>query len=279
MASVRDASERDAGMRYAGASFDVHQRDPGDACESAVGARSQRPIVLEGACVRSGATVLLHPTDLQICVSRRTVVLGPNGAGKTTLLRAIHGLVGLAGGALRGVARDSASASRGEGARCAYVFQKPVMLHRSALANVEHALALNGVIAGERRNRAQAALADVGLASLGQRPARRLSGGEQQRLAVARANALDPDCLLLDEPTASLDPGAAAGIERYLLRLCERGRGFVMTTHDLAQARRLADRIIFMHRGRVEEASEAAAFFDAPSSTLARRFLEGEWLE
>ncbi len=96
---------------------------------------------------------------------------------------------------------------------------------------------------------------------------------------MARANALEPDCLLLDEPTASLDPGAAAGIERYLLRLCERGRGLVMTTHNLAQARRLADRIVFMHRGRVEETGDAVAFFDAPKTTLARRFLEGEWLE
>ncbi len=243
----------------------------------AAGARAA--IVLRGACVHAGATVLLQPTDLELGVAQRTVVLGPNGSGKTTLLRAIHGLAALSGGTLRGVARGPVEATQGDLARCAYVFQKPVMLHRSALANVEHALAVAGVPAGARAARAQAALADVGLAPLAHRPARRLSGGEQQRLAVARANALEPDCLLLDEPTASLDPGAAAGIERYLLRLSSRGRGIVMSTHDLAQARRLAQRIVFMHRGRVEEVSEASVFFDAPRTTLARRFLHGEWLE
>lgn len=238
-----------------------------------------RVISLRGASVHAGGTALLHATDLEIGVVERTVVLGPNGSGKTTLLRAIHGLAALSGGRLRGVSRDAAQAAGGELARCAYVFQKPVMLHRSALANVEHALAIAGVPAHERRQRAESALADVGLASLAARPARRLSGGEQQRLAVARANALEPDCLLLDEPTASLDPGAAAGIERYLLRLSERGRGIVMSTHDLGQARRLAERIVFMHRGRVVEAGDAPSFFHAPSSNLAQRFLRGEWLE
>jgi tungstate transport system ATP-binding protein len=246
-------------------------------------ASAREPIALRDVCVHAGGTVLLHPTDLELGVAQRTVVLGPNGSGKTTLLRAIHGLAALSGGTLRGVARGAArgraEAARDGLTRCAYVFQKPVMLHRSALANVEHALAVAGVPAGEREARAQAALADVGLAHLAHRPARRLSGGEQQRLAVARANALEPDCLLLDEPTASLDPGAAAGIERYLLRLSSRGRGIVMTTHDLAQARRLAERIVFMHRGRVEEVSDAAIFFDGPRTTLARRFLHGEWLE
>ena len=258
MASVRQPSVRQPGVRQPGV---------------------RQPIALRDVCVHAGGTVLLHPTDLELGVSQRTVVLGPNGSGKTTLLRAIHGLAALSGGALRGVAHGRAEAARDDLARCAYVFQKPVMLHRSALANVEHALAVAGVPAGEREARAQAALADVGLAQLAHRPARRLSGGEQQRLAVARANALEPDCLLLDEPTASLDPGAAAGIERYLLRLSGRGRGIVMTTHDLGQARRLAERIVFMHRGRVEEVSEAAEFFAAPRTTLARRFLHGEWLE
>ena len=238
-----------------------------------------RVISLRGVSVHAGATVLLHRTDLEIGVGQRTVILGPNGSGKTTLLRAIHGLAPLSGGSLLGVSRDPVEAMRGDLVRCAYVFQKPVMLHRSALANVEHALAVSGVPASERRARAESALADVGLASLADRPARRLSGGEQQRLAVARANALEPDCLLLDEPTASLDPGAAAGIERYLLRLSERGRGIVMSTHDLGQARRLAQRIVFMHRGFVEEAGDASSFFDAPGSDLARRFLRGEWLE
>ncbi len=94
-----------------------------------------------------------------------------------------------------------------------------------------------------------------------------------------RANALEPDCLLLDEPTANVDPAAGATLERFLLRLSSLGRGFVMTTHDLAQARRLAQTIVFMHRGRVEEVAPSAQFFSQPQSALARRFLDGEWLD
>ena len=112
-----------------------------------------------------------------------------------------------------------------------------------------------------------------------QRPARRLSGGEQQRVAIARAHALAPDCLLLDEPTSSLDPGACRAIEQHLLTLAARGCGFLMSTHDLGQARRLAEWMVFMHRGRVVEVGRAAEFFEAPRSEGARRFLAGEWLD
>jgi tungstate transport system ATP-binding protein len=153
------------------------------------------------------------------------------------------------------------------------------MLRRSVRANVEHALAVAGLPAAERAQRADAALADVGLAYAAGRPARRLSGGEQQRLAVARAQALGPDCLLLDEPTSSLDPAAGAAVERHLMALSARGIGVVMTTHDLAQARRVAERIVLMHRGRVVEAGEAGAFFASPRTALARRFLAGDWLD
>ena len=230
---------------------------------------------LRQVTVRAGAVTVLDSIDLVLPLRARTLVIGPNGAGKTTLLQALMGLLPLAGGSVRGL-----DAQRGgAGVRFAFVFQKPVMLRRSARENVEHALALAGVSGSARRERALEALQDVALDYAADRPARRLSGGEQQRLAVARANALDPDCLLLDEPTASLDPGASAGIERYLLRLSERGRGFVMTSHDLRQARRLAQYVVFMHRGRVVESGEAAAFFARPRTETAQRFLDGDWLE
>jgi len=230
---------------------------------------------VRGLALRLGAVEVLAGVDLDVPVAGRTVVVGPNGAGKSTLLAALHGLLAATAGSIEGVdARGTPSHPR-----LALVFQRPVMLRRSVRANVEHALAVAGLPASERAGRADAALADVGLAYAAARPARRLSGGEQQRLAIARAQALGPDCMLLDEPTSSLDPASGAAIERHLMALSGRGIGLVMTTHDLAQARRVAQRIVLMHRGRVIETGEAADFFAAPRTTLARRFLAGEWLD
>lgn len=230
---------------------------------------------LRGVGVRIGALDVLAGIDLDLPLGGRTVVVGPNGAGKSTLLQVLHGLVSPDTGSVTGV--DAAGRSRHP--RLALVFQRPVMLRRSVQANVEHALQVAGVPLAQRSARAVAALADVGLAHLAERAARRLSGGEQQRLAIARAQALEPQCLLLDEPTSSLDPAAGAAIERHLLALSRRGCGLVMSTHDLAQARRIAERIVLMHRGRVIEAGEAGAFFRAPTTETGRRFLAGDWLE
>ncbi|MFN7643374.1 MAG: ATP-binding cassette domain-containing protein [Burkholderiales bacterium] len=230
---------------------------------------------LRGVGLRAGSVDVLDGVDLDLPVAGRTVVVGPNGAGKSTLLAALHGLVATTAGTIDGVDPRGAAWRP----RLALVFQRPVMLRRSVRANVEHALAVAGLPAAERAQRADAALADVGLSYAAARPARRLSGGEQQRLAVARAQALGPDCLLLDEPTSSLDPAAGAAVERHLMALSARGIGVVMTTHDLAQARRVAERIVLMHRGRVVEAGEAGAFFASPRTALARRFLAGDWLD
>jgi tungstate transport system ATP-binding protein len=232
--------------------------------------------MLRGVCVRVGGVDALADVDLDLPLSARTVVIGPNGAGKSTLLLAIHGLVA-ASGTIRVSGADSVAGRATR--RFALVLQKPVMLRRSAIANVEHALRVAGVEAAGSRDRARAALEDVGLGYASERPARKLSGGEQQRLAIARANALAPECLLLDEPTSSLDPGAGAAIERYLLQLSARGRGIVMATHDLGQARRLAEWVVFVNRGRVVEAGDARSFFERPQTDLARRFLAGDWLD
>jgi tungstate transport system ATP-binding protein len=236
---------------------------------------SRAGLRLRGVGLRIGALDVLAGVDLDLPLDGRTVVVGPNGAGKSTLLQVIHGLVSPSAGMVAGVGPDGAPREP----RLALVFQRPVMLRRSVRGNVEHALQVAGVPADRRSVRAADALADVGLAALAERAARRLSGGEQQRLAIARAQALEPDCLLLDEPTSSLDPAAGAAIERHLLALSARGCGLVMTTHDLAQARRIAQRVVLMHRGRVVETGEAAAFFAAPRTETGRRFLAGEWLE
>jgi tungstate transport system ATP-binding protein len=232
-------------------------------------------LALRDVCVRVGGVDALDAVDLDLPLTGRTVVIGPNGAGKTTLLLAIHGLVT----PMRGSIGMSGGGPSARMPRFGLVLQKPVMLRRSARANVEHAMRVAGLPAGERRQRAEEALDDVGLGYAANRPARMLSGGEQQRVAIARANALAPDCLLLDEPTSSLDPGAGAAIERYLLQLSGRGRGIVMATHDLGQVRRLAETVVFIHRGRVLEVTEARAFFERPSHDAARRFIAGDWLE
>jgi tungstate transport system ATP-binding protein len=158
------------------------------------------------------------------------------------------------------------------------VFQRPVLLRRSALANIRYALALRGVDGSERRARAEAALARFGLAGLARRPARVLSGGEQQRLALARAWAIRPEILFLDEPTAALDPAATRAVEEAIAAFDEAGTKIVMTTHDLAQARRLADEVLFLVRGRLVEMGPAAGFFAAPKSAEGRAFIAGELL-
>ena len=156
------------------------------------------------------------------------------------------------------------------------VFQRPVMLRRSAIANVEYALGLAGVRAVERTQQARAALESVGLTHLAERSARVLSGGEQQRLALARAWALRPEVLFLDEPTASLDPGASAEVERIIQAIRDAGTKIVMCTHNLGQARRLGDEILFLNQGRLAERAPVERFFNAPASAEAQAFIKGE---
>ncbi len=229
----------------------------------------------DSVTVLRGGVAVLRGLNLSLPLGPRTVILGPNGAGKTTLLQLIQGLSRPSGGALRILAASGVETAP----RLAYVFQKPVMLRRSSLGNIEHALACAGVPAARRRALSMRALERMGLAYAALRPARQLSGGEQQRLALARAQALDPQCLLLDEPTASLDPGAGVAIERDLLRLAGEGVGLLMATHDLALARRMASHVVFLHRGEVIEAGSAAQCFEAPRHEIFKRFLAGQWLE
>lgn len=218
---------------------------------------------------------LIGGVTLRFEMGRPTVILGPNGAGKSLLLRLCHGLLEPTTGDVqwRGPAAQNPQNLRFEQAM---VFQKPVLLRRSVLANTEFPLKLRGLDAAARRAKALAALDRVGLAVLAERPARVLSGGEQQRLALARAWALEPQILFLDEPCAALDPGATRQVEGIIEDIAAGGTKIVMTTHDLGQARRLAGDIIFLHRGSVAERTPATGFFNQPQSDAARAFLQGD---
>lgn len=232
------------------------------------------PLELSDISFHAGGRTLLDRISLEIGEGPRTVILGPNGAGKSLLLRICHGLLGGFEGTAAWKGPDADAARQ----RQAMVFQKPVMLRRSVQANVEYGLKLRGLPAEERRARTSQALERAGLADRAEQPARQLSGGEQQRLALARAWALGPDILFLDEPTASLDPGATGAVERIIGEIHQSGAKIVMTTHDLAQARRVADEVIFLHAGRVLERRAAADFFATPESPEARAFISGELL-
>jgi tungstate transport system ATP-binding protein len=234
------------------------------------GGPSILPLRLEAVgYVRNGHT-LLHPISLVLVGLEATVVLGPNGAGKSLFLRLLHGLIPATSGRIRW-AGDPAQAQ-------AMVFQRPVMLRRSVVANLAYPLRLLRLPRAERARRVEEALSMSGLAALADRHARLLSGGEQQRLALARAWVRRPEVLFLDEPTANLDPAATRSVEAMVARVQEAGTKVLMTTHDLGQARRLAEEVLFLHRGRLLEQAPAERFFAGPATAEARAFVRGELL-
>ncbi len=233
------------------------------------------PLEISHLVFESGETRLLHDIDVTLGAGRRTIILGPNGAGKSLLLRLCHGLLKPTSGEIiwRG-----AGTSRRVIRRQAMVFQRPVMLRRTAIGNITHTLKIRDVPRKQRRERAEAALALAGLSHLANRPARLMSGGEQQRLALARAWVTEPEVLFLDEPTASLDPAATRTVESLVEGFHAAGTKIIMATHDLGQARRLADEIVFLHKGRLMEFAPADAFFDTPQTDEASAFVRGELL-
>ncbi|MCC7017471.1 MAG: ATP-binding cassette domain-containing protein [Rhodospirillales bacterium] len=241
---------------------------------TASSSRSILPLALKDVSFAIGGKRLIKNVSGAFAPGLCTVIIGPNGAGKSLLLRLCHGLLSPTSGAIVW------EGANGRDPRLfqAMVFQRPVMLRRSVWANVDYALSLRGLPKAERRAMVHDALEWTGLSHLRESPARVLSGGEQQRLALARVWALNPEVLFLDEPTASLDPAATHTIEELIAAIHAAGTRLIMTTHDLGQARRMADEVIFMHRGRVHEQSPAEAFFAKPENELAQAFLRGELL-
>jgi tungstate transport system ATP-binding protein len=234
--------------------------------------RNILPLALHDVCFAAGGRTIIDRVSVDLEAGPSTIVLGANGAGKSLLMRLMHGLIPASAGTIAWSEADPDRLRR----RQAMVFQRPVLLRRSAVANITYALELARVPRPEREQLAREALDSVGLSHLANRPARVLSGGEQQRLALARAWALHPEVLFLDEPTASLDPGATREIERVIQAFDAAGTKIIMATHNLGQARRLGDEVLFLHEGRILERSPVERFFAQPATPEAAAFIKGE---
>jgi len=229
---------------------------------------------LDAVTLDAGGTRLIRPVTADIPLGARTVVLGPNGAGKSLLLRLCHGLITPTSGRLEWLPGTAKAPPRQ-----AMVFDRPVLLYRSVAANIRYPLEATRVPRREHAERLREALVFAGLEQRARQFAPTLSAGQKQRLALARAWALRPDVLFLDEPTAHLDLAATRDIETMINAIHHKLAGVILTTHDLAQARRIADHVVFVHKGKVIEWGAADSFFDRPRAPEARRFLNGELFE
>lgn len=251
---------------------DTVVRFPGPAGEAEKRLSPQLPLRVEDLRFHAKNRPLLDIDTLEITSPGPTVVMGPNGAGKSLLLRILHGLVTPETGSVTFQGRPADPVAR---QRQALVFQKPVILRRSVAANLRFALKAHGVPRRDRGDRTRELLTQAGLQEQASQPARTLSGGEQQRLAVIRAMAHRPDVLFMDEPTASLDPAATHAIELLVGQAAAQGTKVIMVTHDPGQARRIASDVVFLHNGRVAEHTSALRFFADPDSPQARAYLAG----
>ncbi|WP_299417964.1 ATP-binding cassette domain-containing protein [uncultured Sulfitobacter sp.] len=232
------------------------------------------PLKVRGAATVRRGRRLVGPVDLELGGAGATVVMGPNGSGKTSLLRLLHGSARLTEGSIAW-ACDAAQAQRAQG----FVFQRPVMLRRSVLENLIYPLRTRGVEKATACKRAEDWAVRVGLEAMLEQSATSLSGGEQQKLALARAMISEPELLFLDEPTAALDGRATREVESVLQQARMAGTRLILSTHDLGQARRLADEVLFMMHGKIHEQASAAQFFDTPASVQAQAFLRGDIVE
>jgi len=230
-------------------------------------------IRIEALELRRGGKRILGPLTLTLAATGLSVIMGPNGSGKTSLLRALHGLERISAGAVHWPGGTGSPPPRQ-----ALVFQTPILMRRSVADNIAYPLRLDGMALAEARGRAAAMAAAVGLGGDMARPAQVLSGGERQKMALARALIRSPEVLLLDEPCANLDGRATRDIEAVLARARTHGTRIILATHDIGQARRLADDVVFLHHGRLIEAAPRDAFFDAPQSPEATAYLNGDLL-
>lgn len=232
------------------------------------------PLRITKACVKRRGVQLIGPVDLDLGENGLTIVMGPNGSGKTSLLRLMHGLERPATGTVHWATPDTDARMHQ-----AYVFQTPTMMRRSVTDCIAYALTVMGVSRADARRGAQDYAKRVGLGHVLDRPAMVLSGGEKQKLALARALIRQPQILFLDEPCANLDGRATRDIETILNEVRAQGTRIVMATHDIGQAKRLADDVLFMLNGVVHEQGAAVPFFATPQTAEAKAFLGGQIVE
>lgn len=232
------------------------------------------PLVLKNAVVRVRGNHLLGPVSSTIAGDGISIVLGPNGSGKTTFLKLLHGLERCREGRI-----EWGKMQRDTAVQCqSYVFQSPILLRRSVLENIAYPLRLKNVARAKAVEEAMKWIKEVGLEDRAHLDARNLSGGEKQKLSLARALITDPQLLILDEPSANLDGASTRDIERLVLLAKEKGCKIIMATHDFGQARRLADDILFLHHGKIVEQGAASSFFEQPQTLEGRAFLRGDIL-
>ncbi len=232
------------------------------------------PLSVQGVSVKKRGKTIISELDLELSKDGLTIIMGPNGAGKTTLLRLLHGLEQPRTGKL-----DWNTNLKTARLNQAFVFQTPIMLRRSALENIIYPLTLKGASKSEAMREAEKWINIINLEQSAHLNAKLLSGGEKQKLALARALATKPQLLLLDEPTSNLDGRATKEIEALLNQTRKSGTRIVMTTHDIGQAKRLADEVIFLYHGKIHEKQEAISFFKKPSTKEATAFLKGDIVE
>ncbi|MDG1531807.1 MAG: ATP-binding cassette domain-containing protein [Paracoccaceae bacterium] len=230
-------------------------------------AHIEKPIEAQNIAVVRQGKRLLDGATLSIQSNGVTAIMGQNGAGKSLLLRVLAGILPADDGIIRGIPTNLGAVG--------FVFQRPVLLRRTVNGNLRHALSLTNLTRSERAQRLTNLLIQARLADLANSPARRLSGGEQQRLAIARALAFAPKLLFLDEPTAHLDPYATSMIEEQIVELVANGTKVILVTHDAAQAKRLANDVVFVHQGKVVETGDVNVFFDRAQSHTAQAYLAG----
>lgn len=232
------------------------------------------PLTIDKALVRKNGSTILGPVTTVIEGTGTTIVMGPNGSGKTTLLRLMHGLEWPREGSVRWNVEKTVAQTRQ-----AFIFQAPTMMRRTVAENISYPLRIRGTGRVEALERAREWVGQIGLSDAFDRDAQVLSGGERQKLALARALVTEPDILFLDEPTTNLDGRSTREIEEILGGTLERGTRIVMATHDTGQAKRLASEVIFLNKGIIAEHREAGVFFAGPESKSAEAHLRGDIVE
>ena len=232
------------------------------------------PLITENLVVKFEGKHILGPIDLKIDKGDIAVILGPNGSGKTSLLKALHGILKPKEGTVRWSCLKTESIRKQM-----FVFQTPIMLRRSVFENLTYPLLLRKISKEQVNYQAARWLDRIDLRTSMQVPATRLSGGEKQKLALARALITEPEMLFLDEPCASLDGKTTYEIESLLQSCVANGTTIMMSTHDIGQAKRLAKNIYFLNKGILESIQPAKTFFIKPLSRNASKFIAGDIVE